>query len=248
MQDSKVAVVTGAASGIGRAIALRLAADGKMVVGIDLNRAGLEETAGQIRGCGKEFLAETFDLFEVDNIPGLVEGIIRRLGRTDILVNCAYFSAHEEFLDISLDENWDRQIRVNLSALIALSQCCARDMEKRKWGRIINISSVSADRGIRAQAVYCMVKAAVNSLTRSMAISLGPLGIRVNAISPAYIATSSLDEMSKEGLQRVRQRMPVQRLGRPEEIASIVGYLASEEADYCTGGIFAVDGGYSTIL
>ncbi len=247
MEDSKVAVVTGAASGIGRAIALRLAADGNRVVGIDLNEDGLNEVADEVRGSGGQFLPEVFDLFEVERIPTLIDGVIQRLGRTDILVHSAYCLAPERFFDISFGDKWDRQIRVNLSALIALSQCCARDMATRNWGRIINISSVAADRGVGGPHVYSMVKGAINSLTRHMALELAPLGVRVNAISPAWIKNAALDGMPEERREAIRRRTPLQRLGRPQDIAAFAAFLASDEADYCVGSIFVVDGGYCLV-
>ncbi len=242
-----MAVVTGAASGIGRACAQRLTADGYRVAGIDVNQAGLAEVADEIRRAGGRFFPEAFDLFEVEKIPGLIEGVVQRLGRTDILVHCAYYSVGEKFLDISFGESWDRQIRVNLSALIALSQCCARDMAKRNWGRIINISSMAAERGVGGATVYSMAKGAINSLTKHMALELAPLGIRVNVISPAMINNTPWDSLPEERRERIRRRSAIRRPGRPEEIAAFVAFLASDETDYCVGSNFVVDGGYSLV-
>ena len=243
MNEDKVALVTGAAYAIGRAIAKRLVASGCRVCGVDVKGEELENVAGQVRESGGEFLAETFDLYDIEKIPALVERVIERFGRVDILVNNAYYAAPQRFLDITFDDEWERQIRVNLAAAIALSQGCARDMARRKWGRIINISSVAALRGAGGEAGYIMVKGALNSLTKAMALQLAPMGICVNAVSPACI-----ESLPRQGGPAYRKhaaaRLPRGRVGQPEDVAAMVAFLASDDADYCMGGNYLVDGGY----
>ncbi len=238
--EERVVVITGAASGIGRATALRFASRGHRVVGIDVQKDELEETARLAKETGGEFHAEEFDLAQVERIPSLIDRVLAETGRVDILVNNAFKAYTETFLDISLGERWDEQIRVNLAALVALSQCCARDMAKRKWGRIINMSSLSVQEGEPDAAVYAMTKGGIEALTRSMAAELAPLGIRSNCISPAFVGDK---HYPPPRLANALKRTPLGRAGRTEEVAAVVEFLASDDADYFLGAVIVIDGG-----
>lgn len=243
MSESKVAVVTGAASGIGRAIAARFAADGFRVVGIDIQKDRLKALAEEISAKGSEFHEQPFDLAQTDRIPALVDGIIHRVGRVDVLVNDAYTYVSRPFIENPVDESWERVMRVNVTAVAALSQCCARDMARRTWGRIINLSSLSADFPSPGDTAYAASKGAVNSLTKSTALALVGMGIRVNAVSVAVVDTPAwggFDELKA----RSAAKTPIGRMGRPEEVAAAVAFLASDEADFFVGSILQLDGGF----
>jgi NAD(P)-dependent dehydrogenase (short-subunit alcohol dehydrogenase family) len=247
--DPKVAVITGAAAGVGRGCVQRLMTEGYRVAGIDLNESGLKKVADEAKKAGGEFMAVPFDLAQTEKIGGAVGRIIGHFGRTDVLVHCAFYSvSSEKFMDIDLDKKWDRQIRVNLGAFVALGQCCARDMMKRKWGRIIGISSVAAEKATGGPVVYTMVKGAMNSLTRSMAFELAPYGIRVNTIEPAALAgTTTYSGANDETIRALGRRLPVGRPGWPKDIAAMVSFLVSDGGDYCVGSILRMDGGYMLV-
>jgi len=236
-------VVTGAAGGIGAAIVRRFLTSGDKVAGLDIDAEGLEKLGREVSD-GGEFLGIPFDLASIEEIPKVVRRIIERFGGVDVLVNNAYYIRHMSLREMAFDDLWRREAGVNLEAPIKLSQECARDMATRGWGRIINLSSLSADFPSPGSSVYAMLKGAVNSLTKGLALELVGEGIRVNAVAPAMIATPARLRHGRGLTEKMIGRMPIGRLGRPEEVAETVAYLASEEADFLVGATIQVDGGF----
>ncbi|MBA9005390.1 SDR family NAD(P)-dependent oxidoreductase [Thermomonospora cellulosilytica] len=232
------AVVTGGASGIGRAIAQRLSADGHNVAVLDLNPPSGDELA---------FKADVTDRGQVDEALAAAR---ERLGPITILVNAAGLDGFKRFTDLSFDA-WQRVIDVNLNGVFHCVQAALPDMLEAGWGRIVNISSSSAHSGQPFMTHYVSAKSAVNGLTKALALELGPRGITVNAVPPGFIDTPMLRKAEERGLlggtvEEHIARTPVRRIGRPEDLAATCSFLVSEEAGYITGQIIGVNGGRNT--
>jgi NAD(P)-dependent dehydrogenase (short-subunit alcohol dehydrogenase family) len=231
----KTAVVTGGASGIGKAIAARLAADGHHVATIDLQASAVDFA----------FTADVTDRAQVD---AALDKIRTQLGPVSILVNAAGLDGFSRFTDISFDD-WQRVINVNLHGVFHCCQAVIPEMADVGWGRIVNISSSSTHSGVARMTHYVAAKSAVNGLTKSLALEYGPSGITVNAIPPGFIDTPMLRAAEKRGdtnFERALATTPVRRAGRPEDIAAACAFLVSEEAGYITGQILGVNGGRNT--
>ena len=252
--DGKVAIVTGAGSGIGKAAALRLAREGARVVAADLNRDSARATAEQIIGLGGSALDVRVDVRELPQIQAMVDAAVEKYGRIDILVACAGVVQMKRMLDIS-EADWDRIFDVNAKGLFFTLQAVARQMVRQASGTIVNISSVSG-RGPRPlQVHYAASKAAVISVTWSAAADLAPHGVTVNAICPGIVDTPMWDQIDREAAaefggplgefrrQRVEQ-VPLGRLEKAEDVANAVVFLVSPEASYITGQALNVDGGF----
>lgn len=254
--QGKVAVVTGAARGIGRAIALRLAVEGARVAVVDVREAEGRETARLINQAGggghgeeRAVFVQT-DVAEAAQVQAMVDTVIERWGRIDVLVNDAGICPFEDFLEMP-EALWDRVLEVNLKGYFLVSQAVARAMiERGTKGRIIAVSSISAEFGGSQQAHYCASKAGINLLVKSMAISLGPHGITCNAVLPGTVETDINREALAEPAVREywSQRAPLGRLGQPEDIAGPVLFFATDDAAWCTGALLVVDGGTSVNL
>jgi len=232
----RTAVVTGGASGIGRAVAERLAAQGHRVAVLDLNPAG----------DGASFTADVTDRTQVD---AALDEVRRQFGPVEILVHAAGLSGFTAFKDISFDE-WQRVIDVNLHGTFHILQAVLPDMVAAGWGRIVNISSSSTHSGVPFMSHYVAAKSAVNGLTKSLALEYGPAGITVNAVPPGFIDTPMLRAAETHGqlgdVAKTVEQTPVRRMGRPEDIAAACAFLVSEEAGYITGQILGVNGGRNT--
>ncbi|HVF64940.1 MAG TPA: glucose 1-dehydrogenase [Casimicrobiaceae bacterium] len=239
--EGRHAIVTGAARGIGFAIAQRLASEGARITLVDLPDSAGAEAAKTLADAA--FVAA--DVSESGDVKRMVDDALARNGRIDILVNNAGILHTCEFLDLD-EADFDRVLRVNVKSMFLVGQAVARSMVERKIaGAIVNMSSVNAVLAIPTQVPYTVSKGAVNQLTKVMALSLAPHGIRVNAIGPGTIAT----EMTK-GLQtdeaarkRILSRTPLRRVGEPEEVAAIAAFLASDDASYISGQTIYPDGG-----
>ncbi len=246
--SGKVALVTGASSGIGRASALALANQGAAVVITARRLDKLESLAAEIKSRGHRALATQMDVTKKTDIDTAVASTIKEFGRLDILLNNAGVAEFATFFDMT-EAQWDKTIDTNLKGYFFVAQAAAREMAKNKWGRIINISSIASGGigvGFPQIAQYCASKGGVIGLTEALADELAPLGILVNAIGPGVIESEMTEGMLKDPKQAAAllSRAPLKRAGKPEEIAAAVVYFASDEASYTTGATLYVDGGW----
>ena len=232
----KTAVVTGGGSGIGRAVAERLRADGYHVATIDLNPSDDE-------------FAHTADVTDRAQVERAFSAIRAQLGPVTILVNAAGLDGFKRFTEITFDE-WQKVIDVNLNGVFHCIQAVLPDMVDAGWGRIVNISSSSTHSGTPYMSHYVAAKSAVNGLTKSLALEYGPAGITVNAVPPGFIDTPMLRNAEARGtirdVQATIDATPVRRMGKPEDIAAACAFLISDEAGYITGQILGVNGGRNT--
>ncbi len=244
----KVAFVTGASSGIGRASAIALANQGAKVAVTARRLDRLEALAAEIKSHGKEALAIQMDVTKKADIQVAVTKTVETFGRLDILLNNAGVAEFTPFLEMT-EEQWDKTIDTNLKGYFLVAQAAAREMAKNKWGRIINIASIASGGvgvGFPSIAHYCASKGGIVALTEALADELAPMGILVNAIGPGVIETEMTESILKDPKQAEAflSQAPLKRAGKPEEIASAVVYLASDEASYTTGATLYVDGGW----
>lgn len=243
----RTAVVTGAGSGLGTAIARRLAAEGAHVGVTDVNADSAISVATAITEAGGSAVAVTIDVADQASINAGMDEVRAAFGPITILINNAGISPYGRFLDIDGD-TFDRVMAINLRGPFQCSQAVVPDMTEAHWGRIVNISSSSAQTGNPRHTHYSASKGGLISLTRSMAKELGPKGITVNTIPPSFIETPALhaavdDGMLGTGIDQHIPTTPVRRVGKPEDIAAAVAYLVRDEADYVTGQVFGINGG-----
>lgn len=246
----QVAVITGAAAGIGLACAEEFAAEGAKVVLSDVNQARGEAAAEALQAKGADALFVACDVGDKAQVDALFERAVAAYGRVDCAIANAGIVHVANFLELT-EADFDRVIRVNLKGVFLTGQAAARQMAKQgkdaqgRGGTIINMSSVNAELAIPAIAPYVVAKGGVKQLTKVMALSLAPYGIRVNAIGPGSIATDILAGIAKDktAKRRLLSRTPLQRIGGAEEVASVASFLASDDASYVTGETIFPDGG-----
>jgi len=241
--SGRVALVTGSSRGIGRAVALELAGHGALVaVNYAGNDAAAEETAAAVRAAGTRAMVVKADVADQEQVDGMIKSVLSEYGRLDILVNNAGVT-RDNLLPRIREEDWDVVLNVNLKGAYNCSRAVLRPMLKAKWGRIINISSVVGLAGNPGQANYAASKAGLVGLTKSAAREVGSRNITVNAVAPGYIETEMTALLPDENKNALLGRVALGRLGKPEEVASVVAFLAGEKAGYITGQVIVVDGG-----
>lgn len=240
--DKKVALVTGGSQGIGEAICQRLASDGFHVVVASRSQEKVDAVAAAIRENGGEASGFALDVSDTDSFKEKFKELTAAHGTPTVLVNNAGITADNLMLRLKPND-FDKVIQTNLKGAFFLTQTALRGMLKAKWGRIINISSVVGLMGNPGQANYAASKAGMIGMTKSLAREVGSRGITVNAVAPGYVATEMTQDLSEEVTAQFMASVPLGRMGKVEEIAHAVSYLASEGAGYVTGQVLTVDGG-----
>lgn len=240
--QGRVALVTGASQGIGRAVALMLAERGAKVALCARNEAKLAEVAAEIAAAGGTAQAFVLDLSSEDSIKECAKTVIAQLGKVDILVNNAGIT--RDILSLRMKrKDWDDVLTTNLTGAFLMTQACMGSMLKTRWGRVINITSVVGEMGQAGQANYAASKAGLIGLTKSLARELASRTITVNAVAPGYIETAMTAVLNEEQRAGMTSQIPLQRAGTDKDVAAAVAFLASEEAAYITGHTLDVNGG-----
>lgn len=240
--DDQVAIVTGAARGLGQVIARDLAASGATVACVDVNEELLAGTVESIQQAGGKAAAFACDVTDGDRVTAVVKEVVSQFGRLDILVNNAGVTRDNLVMRMK-DEEWDLVLGINLRGTFLFTRAAAKPMSKGKRGRIINIASVSGMMGNPGQVNYSASKAGVIGLTRTVSKELSKRNITVNAVAPGFIATDMAAKLGDELLEQIKSETPLGRLGVPQDVADAVLFLASEAASFITGHVLVVDGG-----
>ncbi|SFM69164.1 3-oxoacyl-[acyl-carrier-protein] reductase [Thermodesulforhabdus norvegica] len=243
MSETRVAVVTGGSRGIGRAVALGLAKAGMdVVINFRSNKDRAKEVAGEIEKIGRKAYLFPFDVSKEEEVKEGFRAILEQCGRVDVLVNNAGITADNLTVLMKPDE-WHAVIRTNLNSVFFCSQAVIKPMLRKKWGRIINITSVIGFIGNAGQANYAAAKAGIVGFTKSLARELASRNITVNAVAPGYIETDMTAELPDDMKKNLLSQIPMGRTGTPEDVAAAVRFLASDEAAYITGQVIHVNGG-----
>jgi 3-oxoacyl-[acyl-carrier protein] reductase len=240
--ENQIAVVTGAGRGIGRAIALKFAAQGADIAAVDLKTEFVQETVEEVRKLGRKAWAVSANVSEAASVEAAVEQILKEAGRVDILVNNAGITKDGLVMRMS-EADWDAVLDINLKGTFLFTKALSRSLLKQKSGRIVNIASVIGLIGNAGQCNYAASKAGVIGLTKSCAREFASRGITVNAIAPGFIQTAMTDKLSQEQKDAITKQIPLASLGQAEDVAEAVLFFASPAARYVTGQVLAVDGG-----
>lgn len=249
--SGKVALVTGAKQGMGKAHAFALAQQGASVVVTDINLKECEAVAEEIISQGGKALALKMDVLKLREIQEVFDKVIKEFGRIDILVNNAGIFIPKPAIELT-EEDWDTMIDINLKGQFFVAQRAAKEMAKHKWGRIINISSVASGQvgvGFAGGAHYTASKGGIIGMSETLASEFAPIGITVNVIAPGAIDTPMVaaSKMPKAAMDAMLSRIPLKRMGKPEEVSAAVIFFASDEAQYVTGTVLYVDGGWLAV-
>ena len=238
----KVALVTGAARGIGREIAVSFAKEGCDIVAWDINMQETDELARTVEGCGRKFMAQEVDITDAAKVSEAVNKILDKLGKVDILVNNAGITRDNLLLRMS-EAEWDAVIDVNLKGTFNCIKAASKLMIKQRSGKIINIASIIGIIGNAGQANYSASKAGIIALTKTMAKELACRNINVNAVAPGFIQTEMTAKLPEDVKRKMLEAIPLSRFGSPKDVAALCVFLAYEEANYITGQTIVVDGG-----
>jgi 2-dehydro-3-deoxy-L-rhamnonate dehydrogenase (NAD+) len=239
----RTAIVTGAATGIGQAIAIRLSDAGATVAVVDLNLAGAEESAAALPNGAFALQADVADAASVGRA---VDRVLQQTGQIDILVNNAGIAGPAAYIWDQTDEDWQRNIAINLTGVFNFCRAVVPHMRKRAYGRIVNVASIAGKEGNPRMTPYSATKAGVIGLTKSLGKEVATEGICVNAVSPAVVQTQILDQLTPEQVAYMTDRIPMRRTARPEEIAYVVHFLASTECSFVTAQCYDASGGRAT--
>ena len=242
MVQGKVAVITGASRGIGKTIALDLAASGVKVVVTARSLSSLEELVKTITDNGGEAIAVQADVAVADDVKSIFSSAVEAFGQVDILVNNAGITKDGLLLRMK-DEDWDQVLDINLKSAFLCTRAAVKLMSKQKWGRIINISSVVGEMGNPGQANYCASKAGLIGLTKSVALEFARRNITANALTPGYIVSDMTVDLPEKTKDELASKIPLGRLGEAKDISAAVLFLASENAGYITGQVLGINGG-----
>jgi 3-oxoacyl-[acyl-carrier protein] reductase len=242
MVKDRVAIVTGASRGIGRSIALALAAGGAKIVAADISLEGCQALVDELAKDGTEALAVQCNVAVAADAERLVESAMEKFGKVDILVNNAGIT-RDGLLVRMKDEEWDAVISVNLKGAFVCTRAVSKVMTKQRYGRIVNIASIVGQMGNAGQANYCASKAGLIGLTKSNARELAKRNITVNAVAPGFIATDMTEALPEKVRQELAAQIPMERLGSADDIANAVMFLASDQSAYITGQVVGVNGG-----
>ena len=242
----KIAVVTGAGQGIGKAIALRLANAGADVAILDLNLSSAETVSKEIEKLGRHTLPIQADVSQSSDVEDAVGNALTEFGRLDILVNNAGIAGRTVPLTDLEESDWNKVIDVNLSGVFLCCKAVIQTMIEQDYGRIVNIASIAGKEGNPTMIPYSVSKAGVICLTKALAKEVTDYNIRVNAVSPAVIETPIMDGMEQSTIDYMVSKIPLGRIGKPEEVAAVVNFLASDEASFVTGQCYDVSGGRAT--
>ena len=238
----RIAVVTGAGRGIGRAITLKFAAEGADIVCISRSVENAEKVAGEVKSLGRKAWVHAVDVSDSEAVTGVGEKILEEAGRVDILVNNAGITRDGLVMRLS-EEDWDTVLDTNLKGAFLFTRAFARAFLKQRSGRVINVSSIIGRTGNAGQCNYAASKAALIGLTRSIARELASRGVTVNALAPGFIETDMTAALSEQVRQELLLKIPLNCLGQPDDIANAALFLASPAARYVTGQVLTVDGG-----
>ena len=237
MSEQKVALVTGASRGIGKAIAEQLMTDGYLVCGTATTESGAANIDAWINGAGL-----AMNVTELDSVDAALARVVEQYGPVAVLVNNAGITRDTLMMRMK-DDDWNAVIDTNLSSIFRLSKAVLKGMTKARWGRIINISSVVGSMGNAGQANYAAAKAGIEGFSRAMAREVGSRNITVNSVAPGFIATDMTDALGDDQKAKLAEQIPLGRLGAPEDIANAVSFLAGESGAYVTGATIPVNGG-----
>jgi len=245
---NKVAIITGARRGIGRSHALTLAKAEAKVVVADISQEDCQKVVDEIKKAKGEALAVKCDVTKKEEVDNMVKAAVEKWGKVDILVNNAGICQFKPFLELT-EEEWDRTLDINLKGYFLCAQAAAKEMVKQKSGVIINIASVAmGQQGIGFPNIvhYCASKGGIVGMTEALAVELAPFNIRVNAIAPGMIETPMIDPVKQDSktMEAMLARVPMHRVGKPEEVSNLVLFLASNESSYMTGSTVIIDGGW----
>jgi len=243
LKDKK-AIVTGAGQGIGRSIAIKFAQEGAAVAIVEMNPATGMETQREVEKLGGTALSLAVDVADPNQVQGMVKEVLGVWGKIDILVNNAGFDRAATLLKVK-EEDWDAVLGVHLKGTFNCIQAVADHMIENRYGKIVNMSSVYGKSGAIAEISYSSAKAGLLGLTKSVARELAKYQINVNAVLPGLILTPTIAKMSEKYQNMFIENTPLRRLGRPEEVANVVAFLASDEASYMTGAVVEVSGGWN---